>query len=260
MRIKIILEQSVPNQLIPINYQYPISACIFKIISSSNSEYADWLHRIGYKSGYKRFKMFTFSNLFIRNPEVFSGRIAIKEKNISFEFSTISDKTIENVIIGLFKNQRIDIHTTTTKSGFLIKTIECIPQPEFKKTMIFRTLSPIVLSKKVIYNEKESAYFLKPEDEDYVEHFKRNIFEKYLAYTLTNQEQINDLRIEDIDILGSTKSKLITIKEGTPEEHKMKGYLFDFKITGSIELIKLCYETGFGTQCSLGMGCVRAIN
>ena len=46
--------------VLPINYQYPLSAAIYRIISKGDKEYANLLHEKGYGKG---FKLFTFSQL-----------------------------------------------------------------------------------------------------------------------------------------------------------------------------------------------------
>jgi len=53
------------GQFIPINYQYPLSACIYKIIERADAAYSLFLHDTGHRVGQslKSFKLFTFSNL-----------------------------------------------------------------------------------------------------------------------------------------------------------------------------------------------------
>ncbi len=45
---------------IPMKYQYPLSAAIYKIIAKGDSEYASFLHEAGYRIG---FKLFSFSQI-----------------------------------------------------------------------------------------------------------------------------------------------------------------------------------------------------
>ena len=59
MRFKITLQRR-EGKAIPINYQYPLSAVIYKIIEKGNSECAQFLHTKGYGKG---FKFFIFSQL-----------------------------------------------------------------------------------------------------------------------------------------------------------------------------------------------------
>jgi CRISPR-associated endoribonuclease Cas6 len=67
MRFKLTLkvEKEYFGNAIPINYQYELSAVIYKILSKSSEQYAIWLHDNGFELGLKRFKLFTFSRLMV---------------------------------------------------------------------------------------------------------------------------------------------------------------------------------------------------
>lgn len=67
MRFKLtlqILSHTLGREL-PINYQYELSAAIYRILSRSDKDYSLWLHENGFIAGGKRFKLFTFSNLIV---------------------------------------------------------------------------------------------------------------------------------------------------------------------------------------------------
>lgn len=50
------------GRLLPLNYQYEMSAVIYKILSSADTEFATWLHENGFQmDNGKQFKLFTFS-------------------------------------------------------------------------------------------------------------------------------------------------------------------------------------------------------
>ena len=46
---------------LPINYQYELSAWIYKVLNDGDPIFSEWLHFKGYKSKNKPFKLFTFS-------------------------------------------------------------------------------------------------------------------------------------------------------------------------------------------------------
>ena len=50
---------------IPINYQYPLSAAIYKVLHQADEAYSLFLHETGYRKAdsLKTFKLFTFSDL-----------------------------------------------------------------------------------------------------------------------------------------------------------------------------------------------------
>lgn len=271
MRLAITLKQLKPNQLIPINYQHAIHSFIYHTISRSDSRYSEWLHDTGLMSGNKKFKYFTFSKLDIRDVSVVdlygSKYLNIKSENISLKVSMLSEKTTEHFIIGMFEKQKVKIYNRNTDSEFIIKTVEMIPEPVFRNDMTFRTLSPVVLSKKTIFNGSESQEYLSPADKEYEEYFKKNLSEKHKTLyqiqgsskneSLTGTEE--EAEIKTFEQKGEYKSKLITIKEGSQEENKIRGYFYTFRITGDPEVIRTGYEAGFGKQCSLGFGCAEEV-
>ncbi len=65
MRFKLFLASQTAGAIIPINYQYPLSAAIYRILAKVDADYATFLHEKGYVvgEGLKHFKLFTFSDL-----------------------------------------------------------------------------------------------------------------------------------------------------------------------------------------------------
>ena len=111
-------------------------------------------------------------------------------------------------------------------------------------------------------------------DERYGDLIAGNLWEKYYSFRSKNTR--NGVRISEPDgegrkiydslgkfvfqSNGKARSKLITIKQGTPEETKVKGYLYEFTVEGPPELIRMGYYAGFGEKNSLGFGCVEIIS
>ena len=252
MRIKLTLRQAKPDQYISINYQYAVSSFIYHTIETSSREYSNWLHEKGFASGNKKFKLFTFSMFNIPNRNIESNRIKILSDEIELTVSMISDKAIEHFIIGMFENQRMKLFDIENEAEFLIKTVEMIPEPDFSGKVNFKTISPIVLTKRTIYKGKESAYYMSPEDEDYSLYFISNLTEKYKSY---NGGEINGKKINSFAYNGDCRSKMIRLKENKEEFTNVRGYVFRFSLEGDRELIKFGYEAGFGKQCSMGFGC-----
>ncbi|MDJ1496937.1 hypothetical protein QNI19_28635 [Cytophagaceae bacterium DM2B3-1] len=63
MRLKLTLQKTGSQSTLPINYAYPLSSWIYKVIGKADETYADFLHNSGYSAGQKRFKFFTLSAL-----------------------------------------------------------------------------------------------------------------------------------------------------------------------------------------------------
>jgi len=260
MRLKITFEQLRQRQIIPIDYQYYISSFIYRVIELSDSDYSKWLHDSGYIHNYNQFKFFTFSFLNVREREILpNSMMKIISPKIELTLSFISDKSIQHLLAGIFQSKRMEICYPAGKALFNIRNIEMIPDPVFSKCMRFRTISPIVLSKSGKYKEKESKIYLNPADEGYFEYFKKNLEEKYITFSLYNKEGIKKDTLESFNLLNTQKSKLISIAEGKESHTYIKGYLYDFEVTGNPDMIRIGYETGFGKYSSLGFGCVKVI-
>jgi len=260
MRFKLIIEkfERKDNDLLPINYQYELASWIYKTIHYGNAEFADWLHKHGYMNDKKQFKLFTFSNLLINEIKLIKDRLQIKSNQAELIVSFYMDEAIEPFIIGIFQQQEFSLGDRISKVQFRVKSIEKMQEPEFREEMTFRTLSPVVISK-LDETINSNAIYLSPEDENYSSFFIKNLLSKYVAILKSKPQQgnllnfvNNDLRFE---LINKPKSKLIKIKTDTPQQTQVKGFLFDFKLSAPVELMKLGYFAGFGEKNSLGFGC-----
>ncbi len=64
MRIKITFNLPGSRLVLPLNYQYPLSAWIYKVLENGDHDFSKFLHEHGYRhDSNKAFKLFTFSNL-----------------------------------------------------------------------------------------------------------------------------------------------------------------------------------------------------
>lgn len=70
MRFKVTFNINAGRKHLPFNYQYYISAWIYKVIGSADKDFADFLHNEGFRDGNKKFKLFNFSPLNFRKPKV----------------------------------------------------------------------------------------------------------------------------------------------------------------------------------------------
>lgn len=48
MRLRLVLEPRKTFTKVPINYQYPLSVAIYKILQKASPDYAEFLHNRGY--------------------------------------------------------------------------------------------------------------------------------------------------------------------------------------------------------------------
>lgn len=257
MRFKLTLDvnKKAFGNTLPINYQYEQSSAIYRILSHADEQYATWLHENGFqlKNG-KQFKLFTFSRFKIEKRRIIGeeGRIQILSDTVEWQISFLPEKSTEKFIQGLFTNQIFEIGDKKSVVQFLIRSVEVLPTPSFSEEMIFSTMSPLCIKFK---REDGRTDYLKPTD----------IRSKYLIFNGLSDRYKSfygnypECTLEDcsFDILKEPKPVLLTIKAGTPEETKVKGYMFRFKVHAPVELMQLIYESGVGSLCAQGFGCLK---
>ncbi len=267
MRIKLTLTSSV-NSEIPINYQYQLSSAVYRILSAGSLEYSKFLHDRGYlgPDGKVR-KLFTFSRLYFRSKINISGhRLTVTQGSnaILFISSPMIEDFIQNFVVGLFENQKIEISYRDQKTSFFIKQVEVLPEPEFKKSCKFIAMSPIVLTTQIDTPEGLKTYYYRPLDKELPQAVRRSLVKKYVAvYHRQPQDPEINFKInrEYIKKKGGPErvSKLITIREGFPDETRIKGFVSPFTLSGSCELMKIAWDCGLGDKCSMGFGCVGLV-
>jgi len=263
MRFKITFqtEEKSFESIIPLSYQYELSAWIYRVISSGNPEFSRWLHNRGYIAEGKSFKLFTFSRLQIprKQFQISDDRLIIIKGEILIYISFLLERAAEPFIIGLFRNQNMLLGDRKSRAAFVVKSIESLSDPEFTETLSFHTLSPIVINKV----DGKHGEFLKPGHPEYENLLFQNLVRKYIAVKETSCEKedpdSHNSSVTRFELLNEPKSKLVVIKAGTSQETKIRGYMFDFKLTSPVELIRTGYFAGFGEKNSLGFGCVEII-
>jgi len=270
VRVKITAATQKPVT-IPFNYNYALHSAIYGLIEKSSSQYSQYLHDKGFinNSLNKRFKLFTFSNLFFIPAKIRkNGFNQVKELN--FIFSTPMEQSFEHLILGLFSDQTFYLSFYGKKIIFSVTWVEAMPEPEFNNKCRFICLSPIAVATQ---REKSSGLleqhyldYMNPEErEHFIKNIKNNLINKYQTFhnnKYTDQDQEFDF---NFDITYITRkqgkiSKLIHFKkiDGNTKT-KIKGFEAPFKITADPKLIKIGYDAGFGNDNSAGLGCVESI-
>lgn len=261
MHIQLKLKALGKNNLLPINYQYPISAVIYKIINSADKEYATFLHDTGYKKqdSHKAFKFFTFSDLAFPF-QVVGDRLRMTGAEATLHIAFHLPPTAEKFITGLFLNQQILIADKRSGVDFQITEVtvaEERPLNDEHNEVLLNLLSPIVSGKK----EKFEYYqFLSPDDPDFTTMLIHNWKEKFdTLYGLgAAAAEMSAVQISIVPNKLPPRSRLLTIKQGTPEETKVRAwYNYRLKVVAPAKALRVLLNTGCGIYNStIGCGCV----
>lgn len=259
MRISLQLFPQNKNCVVPINYQYPLSAAIYKILQQSSPDYAEFLHDKGYPAPSGRLmKLFTFSKLWIPNVQR-KGEVLIGDRS-SWRLqigSPMRDEFVQNFVLGLFESSEIALGAQGIHAEFLVEQVEALPMAEFQETTRFKCLSPLVVSTMHERNGKLQPYYFRPEDAELSEAVRKNSLEKN---EIIHGKQPEDDRLEfRLEAHDRPKSKLITLKAGTAEQTHIKAFETYFTLEGSTELMQVAWEGGLGEHGSQGFGMVEVV-
>ncbi len=265
MRFQLELIRQSESAEITLNYAYPLSAAIYKIIQSADAEYSEFLHNAGYGNGPKKFKLFTFSQL--STPFQIKGdRMVMKGLNGQLQICFYLKNAAETFIKGLFLNRQLELADRGSRVVFLIQSVEVVSdnlplEKNDEQSRVFLTpKSPLIVGRK---NKRGNYDFLAPTDADYSKWLIHNWVEKWAAINDTNDADLDALR-EKIRILVRLSGKgpqqrVIAIKQGTPEETKVKGFLkFGLEVEAPRKLVDLALGAGLGLyNAAVGGGCVE---
>lgn len=269
MRFSLTLTRTSPDNRLPLNYQYELSAWLYRVLQTADPAFSHFLHNRGYLLGHRRFKLFTFSALRVPRYSLDKERqqLVILSKAVLLQVSFLVEAAAGQFVSGLFQDQQLRLGNRESQVGFVVSGVEALPEPVFAGRMRFRTLSPLCVSVTALHQGRPRPLYLSPTDErfgpvllDNLRHKQATVRQHGLAVPggetreLAEEEPAPGFRL-----LSAPASRLVTIKAGTPQETRVRGYQCDFELQAPTELLRLGYYAGFGEKNSLGFGCAEVV-
>ncbi len=263
MRIALELSHRSRHLTLPVNVNHQISSLIYNIVSNSSSEYAKRLHEQGYRLDGRSFKLFTFSPLiptgYRRWKMNDDGTMTTDARSVSLLISSGKSEFIEHLVIGLLHQPIVQIG----RQRFRVETVKKLDPPVLSEDMQFVMLSPLVCSKKREGNKHLT--YLMPGDEAFEGALLDNLLRKYEALHGTafdaSEAELHFKADEEYVARRQGKiSKLITLKEGEPDETNVRGSFTPFRLRAPLPLMKVGYACGFGAHNAQGFGMVKVAN
>jgi CRISPR-associated endoribonuclease Cas6 len=252
MRLKLKLTCR-PNGILSFNYHYALQAVIYKILQRADPNFSQWLHEKGYAlSGHKRFKLFTFSDLYgFYKPNFQEQTLQFQTTSVEWLISFCVDTAMEKFITGLFQSQELTVATPKGRIDFTIDSLEIMDSCVFSETMRFRAVMPICISEQ--QEGRAQPKYLAPDEQNYEALFLSNLANKYHA---ANACQVTEYpSVLKVKILSEPRKRgMETHKATLSRPIKVIGYTYDFEITAPIEWLKVGYAAGFGKSSSAGFG------
>lgn len=257
MRFKITFNRTGRQRMLPMDYQYYLSAWIYKVIGQADPEFSDFLHSQGYLNGHKSFKLFGYSPLSFGKPILWKEKslFEIQENQLSVNISFHLAEAAEKFIIGLFNNQQVYVGDRFNGLDLTAVGVERLPAFCTGETVVYRAMSPVVVS--ILPEGKKYPDYLNPENESYEALLRQNLVNKFNS--ISGNVSIGTIPTFRFELRSSPRSKLITIKPYTPEQSKVRGFVFDFALTCPVEIHQFILATGLGEKNSMGFGWVEVI-
>lgn len=257
MRLNIKLSRTTKQCMLPMDYQYYISAWIYNVLKRADKVYADFLHERGYGTNPKRlYKLFCFGPLNFGKPRLWKERklFEISVHDISLTLSFDVADTASNFIRGLFMEQEFYLGNRFNGIDFKVVGIEVLAMPRFSVTEHYRTTTPWVVSIKE--SDKKYATYLRPDDINFIPQAIKHLTDKF------NHTQNKQLIIPgniDLEITSAYKRKSYVNKPGTKMESRIAGNLFSFTLTAPLEVHQMIWSTGICEKSSSGFGWVSKV-
>lgn len=244
MRLCVTFQTTHPIFL-PWDYLELLQGLFYSAIKRVSPRLGAFLHEQGYEADQHRYKFVTFSWLYPKSAQHHTQGLLFHGP-ILWWLSSPSPAPLEAMAVWLLEKGKV----TLGNSLLTLQHIFVEPEPDFSKSLLVKTLSPIVVSTGVVEGGKMKHLFLSPQDPGFERIINDNLKRKAKAMWGI---EIKDgfVRFEPI---APCKSKLVTVK-GT----EVRGYEGKFRIEGTEALVRLGYQAGFGERNLQGFGMVETI-
>ncbi len=261
MKLKLTLKIKGSREL-PLNYNYPLSAAIYNLLQFGSAKFSEFLHDIGYQEKGKTYKLFSFALRFEKPPKISNNRFYLKSDIVFLIISSpLIESFIKNFVSGTFQNQVIEVVSENIKTILTVEQVETLPEPNFKNSMYFTLLSPLVLATKKESNGKLIPKYFRYYDDihEITRVFNQNLMNKYKL--IHNSEYVGELLkfqwdTEYIERRLNQNKKVTKLISALIHGNMIyiKANEIPFTLEGNRDLMKVGYECGFGSQNSLGFG------
>ena len=256
MRFKLVLavkSESFGN-ILPVSYQYELSATVYRRIRENYEAYLHWLSSNGFAPVDDfRNRLFSFSNLYIPRIRVEGDRLHILVKKVQMWISFLPVRGTRAFVEQLFSGTTFVLGDRRSRVELAVEEIIDCPSPEFGVEAEYLALSPIVF---MVARSNRSMEYIGPDYPTYADCFYHSILGKYER--IFGRPFEGDARFS-WSTLSEPKRKGIFMMRFTPDESKVIGYMYKFKVAMDPLLHQIMYETGIGEKVNLGFGCVEVL-
>ncbi|OAA83845.1 CRISPR-associated endoribonuclease Cas6 [Clostridium ljungdahlii] len=241
MRIIITFEFNKPLVL-NIQYNHIIQAVLLNWLNDEN--YQRFIHDTGYEIGNRRYKLYTFSRLQGRfHIDLGQGTITYYNE-AKLEVASQDDKFLNYLVNGVIIKDNVKIGNNIVH----IKNIRCINYILDSGSKVY-TKSPITVYSTFKILDKKKTYYYSPFENEFSKLIRENLIKKYEA-------MYNKCPEDDSFEISYVKNSKLKEKVVIYKDTVIKGWVGEFVLNGSKELINIGYNSGLGSKNSQGFGCI----
>jgi CRISPR-associated endoribonuclease Cas6 len=252
MRVRIELGSTNGPIVLPESYNYFLQSYVYASLSIA---LAQRLHDAGWEYGKRRFKMFTFSQLYATRSERFLSAASSpqpQKRHLRLSSPTwfFLSSPEQQIIQELAQSLLLDKQAKLGNNMLQLSSVTVLPSPEFSSdevtTVDIRTMSPITVYKT---DETHHTTYFSPHDAAFASYIRENARRKFTAYA-GHEPDLTGFDIVPVD----ERDHPVTIDfKGT----MIRGYAGEFHLTGRAELLRFLYDAGLGSKNSEGCGMIE---
>jgi CRISPR-associated endoribonuclease Cas6 len=252
MRLKLSIHHRY-NSVLPLNYQYFLSAFIYRTLARSAPEFAEWLHQKGFEQDGRHYKLFTFGKIepqhYRIDPERKILQLSCEQSQLTLSFWV--SEAMQHFVSGLFQDQTFYIGDAIIGTEFQVAQIQVLPRPDFQPTMRWQLASPACIS----YQQagRKHAQYLPPDHPEYSRLLHQHLLRKVASMHPDVPDDLSEAAFQ-FQPFGKSRSKLMHIKDGI----KVRGFEYAFEMTAPPLLQEAAYFAGLGEKNAQGFGLIQS--
>lgn len=229
---------------LPLHYNKAIQGMIYHHIK----DYIPELHEKGYEGSGRVFRLFVFSRMEGSGIEIRNGTITFHSP-VRLKIGSQDDMFLEILANSLLRSPQVNVYS----HQLFVSSIAITKNPDFSTGHVkIKAISPItVYSTLLTPNGKKKTYYYHPSEKEFSEQIRNNIMKKAEALGMENKETIFNItpyRVKNTDL-----------KTVFYNDFVIKGWLGQYILSGTPELLNLAYNTGLGAKNSQGFGMFETI-
>jgi len=227
------------SKLLPFNYNHYLYSAILERITIVDPELLPIVEA-------ESFSALTFSRLLVRDRKVLPDKGIVLGSTVSLYVSSSWPEIVRTIAKGFRKKPEVKVGDAVLRCN----GVKFFREPKFGDSLLFSTLSPVVVRTYMGENSRIRVWDLYPDDLDFTVKLKRIMLRRYLHLFGHLPEE----RDFSIDVL---RFKPVRTLVGNVY---YRGSLIVFRFKGSKDIAKFGYENGFGNFTKLGFGMVKVVS